>query len=29
MSEVRQQVLIEVSPNAVWALITDVNRHPE
>ncbi|MDQ2940095.1 MAG: SRPBCC family protein [Actinomycetota bacterium] len=29
MSEVRQQVLIEAPPNVVWALITDVNRHPE
>ena len=29
MSEVRQQVLIEAPPQAVWALITDVNRHPE
>ena len=29
MSEVRQQVLIEAPPEAVWALITDVNRHPD
>jgi hypothetical protein len=29
MSEVRQQVLIEAPPAVVWALITDVNRHPE
>ncbi len=29
MSEVRQQLLIEAPPRAVWALITDVNRHPE
>ena len=29
MSEVRQQVLIEASPEVVWELITDVNRHPE
>ena len=29
MSEVRQQVLIEASPEVVWGLITDVNRHPE
>jgi len=29
MSEVRQQVLIEAPPPIVWALISDVNRHPE
>jgi uncharacterized protein YndB with AHSA1/START domain len=29
MSEVRQQALIEAPPGVVWALITDVNRHPE
>jgi hypothetical protein len=29
MSEVRQQALIEAPPEVVWALITDVNRHPE
>jgi uncharacterized protein YndB with AHSA1/START domain len=29
MSEVRQQILIEASPRAVWELITDVDRHPE
>ena len=29
MSEVRQQLLIEAPPRAVWTLITDVNRHPE
>jgi Polyketide cyclase / dehydrase and lipid transport len=29
MSEVRQQVLIEAPPETVWALITDVNRHPQ
>jgi hypothetical protein len=29
VSQVRQQVLIEAPPTVVWALITDVNRHPE
>jgi hypothetical protein len=28
MSEVRQQVLIEASPNVFWALITDVTAIP-
>jgi hypothetical protein len=29
VSEVKQQILIEAPPDVVWALITDVNRHPE
>ena len=29
MSEVRQQLLIGAPPETVWALITDINRHPD
>lgn len=29
MSHVRQQVQIDASPDAIWALLGDPNRHPE
>jgi uncharacterized protein YndB with AHSA1/START domain len=29
MSEVRRRTLIAAPPQAVWALLTDVERHPE